>query len=435
MPESNGRSLPRPRLDPTAALMLGRQASPYHVLLGTTERRSPQWAVLGQAPGLDGKIVAIDLDRPSTVLLLGVQGSGKTTVLQLIAESSCMPIPGLNALPAPRCVVAFHYSLDPTERPELMAMGRLNAHASDGDRLRREYGAVPQGIEDLLVLVPGRRLAERRAECGPGVRVEALCLSLDQLSVMDIQTLLGVIGDEAPAMQALSLLLERRFASLTLEGLRQAIQGHRGLSDGERRVATLRLEILDRFLGTGVSVREHVRPGRLIIVDLRDATLSTVSAFRLLVVLVRVIGQVLDAEGIPIPKTIVFNEFHRYTDLPLLLAALETNVRLMRHYNTAVLIDAQTPSSIPAGILSLSSLIICTRLVSPVDLRVLATANHAFAALGVHQTRGLLPGQGWCWSQDCFEALPTQQPIRIDFRPPVSSLGGRTATAVKRRQP
>ena len=75
---------------------------------------------------------------------------------------------------------------------------------------------------------------------------------------------------------------------------------------------------LHRRLGTA---DRHIRPGRLIIVDLRDEFIEKDEALGLFVVLMQLFAEAR-VDGGHFNKLVVFDEAHKYIDSPDLVAGL-----------------------------------------------------------------------------------------------------------------
>jgi len=125
-----------------------------------------------------------------------------------------------------------------------------------------------------------------------------------------------------------------------------------------------------------------IRPGRLVIVDLRDEFMEKDQALRLFVVLLELFAEVT-FEGRKFNKLVVFDEAHKYIESPDLVAGLVEVVREMRHKGTSIMVASQDPPSLPVQLIELSSQIILHKFNSPAWLKHIQKAN---AALG-----GLIP--------------------------------------------
>src|SRR5262249_6804648 len=144
----------------------GAHLEPAHdIILGVTQR-SPQYGLLGDAAG---RKIALDLNQTHTISLFGVQGGGKSYTLGSIIEMACMPIAGVNVLPHPLAAVIFHYSSTLDYKPEFTSMVAPNTDDAQVRLLCDRFGAKPHGLEDVVILAPTAKVAERSREY-PGMK-------------------------------------------------------------------------------------------------------------------------------------------------------------------------------------------------------------------------------------------------------------------------
>src|SRR5437660_7137489 len=143
------------------------------------------------------------------------------------------------------------------------------------------------------------------------------------------------------------------------------------------RRARLRVDIDD-----SVRLKDEIRPGRLIIVDLRDEFIEKDEALGLFVVLLQLFADATD-KGKAFNKLVVFDEAHKYIESPDLVAGLIEVVREMRHKGTSIMVASQDPPSVPIAVIELSTQIILHRFNSPMWLRHVQKANAALGELSI----------------------------------------------------
>lgn len=412
---------------------LSGKGDAYHILLGKTKMVTDQWGIIGTAPRQRDAVMAIDLDTILTILLLGVQGSGKSYTLQLLMEMGLIPLPGVNKLVQPLASIYFYWQDEQNLKPEAVAMGRPNPVAEQVAALRSQWGASPKGVEDVIVLVP-RLLVETRRREMPGVKVMPLEFSFRELSFPDIQTLMGAVSDqESDYIQAINLILESytdKPEQLNLETLRAEI-AKQPLDEQDIRRANLRIKFLSRFIAEDPAWRlgSVVAPGRLVVVDLRSPNLTEAAAFRLIIALLHLLGQVRMPNGKNIPKQVIFDEFHQYCGDAALVKQLIKNVRLMRHYSTSCIFASQDPILVPLPIIEFASIIFANRIISPRHKAHLATANDAFSRISITDLDELRTGLAWVWARDMSDAELSKAPQLVRLRTSASEPGGATKTA------
>lgn len=401
--------------------------TPYHILVGRYQRTSPQWSMLGRAPTMDGKIIALDQDNCNAILLCGVQGGGKSYTQQLMLEGPVMPIPGINQLVSPVCTVYFFWTDEGAYAPEALTMRFPNQNQTQIDRLRDTWGASPAGVP-YMTMVTTPRMRDIRAKEYPGVNVIAAKCGLQELSFLDWQCLMGAINDDSDYMYTVNLALEKHFGpDITLRKVRDEILAS-SLAISEKNRAMVRLDFMERFVSDDACIADVIKPGHMVIVDLRDPTLTDTNAFRLLVVLQRIFSHATLPNGNLCPKVIAFDEFHIFQD-NFLLKALEKNVRMMRHQGASYIFASQDPLSIRSPFITLSSVIICNRIIAPDWLKHFRSCNAAFENITIGDLAKLETGQGYIWARQASESKLIEAPFRIDLRVAVTHPGGATVTA------
>jgi DNA phosphorothioation-dependent restriction protein DptH len=142
------------------------------ILLGSTEV-TPQFGLLGRFANAR---VAVDLTGCNTISLFGVQGFGKSYTLGVIAEMGAQAMSGINELTTPLATVLFHYHKSDAYEPEFLAATDPNNKTREIEKLLAEYQARPEGLRDLLLLVPEGKLEQRRKGRIQGLG-EYLCTS------------------------------------------------------------------------------------------------------------------------------------------------------------------------------------------------------------------------------------------------------------------
>jgi DNA helicase HerA-like ATPase len=172
-----------------------------------------------------------------------------------------------------------------------------------------------------------------------------------------------------------------------------------------------------------------MRPGRTIIVDLRDEWIEKQEALELFVVMMRIFSaQKLD--GQEFNKLLVFDEAHKYMTESELIGQVVETIREMRHHATSIVIASQDPLSVPRVVIELSTVLMLHRMTSPQWLKHLKTAIIALEGLDDGQLSALAPGEALVWAQRSTEKRFSQKPQKITIRPRVTQHGGGTKTAV-----
>jgi hypothetical protein len=283
------------------------------------------------------------------------------------------------------------------------------------------------------LLIPADKLAERQEEF-PGLEVYPLQFAAAELQTSHWRFLMGAVGNQATYIRQLNRIMRGLRHNLTLEGLRQGIH-EANLPEHLKDMARIRLDLAAAYINKdNMQLKTLIRPGRLIIVDLRDEFIEKDEALGLFVVLLQLFADAkyLDAEGTewPFNKLVVFDEAHKYIESPDLVAGLIEVVREMRHKGTSIMVASQDPPSVPVPLIELSSQIILHKFNSPAWLKHIQKANAALGGLTPEKMAHLRPGEAYIWSSKATDEAFTTGTVKMRLRPRVTQHGGGTKTAV-----
>ena len=420
-PDKTTESIPVPEAEKPE----GELVPEYDSILGVTSA-SPQFGLLGET---SGRKVALDLNQTHTLSLFGVQGGGKSYTLGSIVEMACMAVPGVNVLPHPLASVIFHYSSTLDFTPEFTSMVTPNGVEAEVDSLRAQYGAAPQALRDMVILTPAAKVEERRAEY-PGISVMPIAFSASELKAAHWKFLMGAVGSQSMYIRQLALIMKRLRGEITLDALRGGVQ-ESGLSDSLKELALLRLDFAGEYIDEAHRLTDILRPGRLVIVDLRDELIEKDEALGLFVVLLQMFADTTH-QGRRFNKLVVFDEAHKYIGSPDLVAGLVEVVREMRHKGTTVMVASQDPPSVPTSLIELSTQIVLHKFNSPTWLKHIQKANSALDALTPAKLASLGPGEAFVWSSRATDDVFVRDAVKVRCRPRVTQHGGGTKTAVGR---
>jgi len=393
------------------------------VLLGTT-KSSPQFGLLGEVAG---RKVGLDLNETHTISLFGVQGGGKSYTLGSILEMACLPAAGINELPNPLAAVVFHYSDSQDYAPEFTSMIHANGDADQQAALAARYGAVPAALSDIVLLTPVDKVDERRTEY-PGINVQPLAFASIELQAAHWRFLMGAVGNQSTYLRQLGRIMKANRNNLTLDVLRREVDTS-ALTDSLKQLAHQRLDLAAEYIDDSVRLKELIKPGRLIIVDLRDEFIEKDEALGLFVVLMQLLA---DAQynGAQFNKLFVFDEAHKYIDSPDLVKELIDSVRIMRHKGMSIMVASQDPPSVPVSLIDLSDQLILHKCTSPAWLKHLQKANSSLATLSAADLANLAPGEAFVWSGKATDESFMRNAVKVHCRPRITQHGGATRTAV-----
>jgi DNA phosphorothioation-dependent restriction protein DptH len=395
----------------------------YDVMLGAVGS-SPQFGLIGE---YSGRKVALDLNQTHTISLFGVQGGGKSYTLGAIAEMASLQIPSINVLPRPLATVIFHYSPTMDYKPEFTSMVSPNSDEGQLTVLRERYGAAPTALSDVLLLVPPDKLEERRAEYR-GIEVLPLQFSAKELKASHWKFLMGAVGSQATYIRQVMRIMKGMRDDVSLEGLQVGIEAS-SIPDHLKELARMRLDFASDYIADGANISEAVRPGRLIIVDVRDEFIEKDEALGLFVVMLQIFADAKAGDN-SFNKLVVFDEAHKYIDSPDLVAGLVEVVREMRHKGVSIMVASQDPPSVPVSLIELSSQVILHKFNSPAWLKHIQKANAALANLTPERMAGLKAGEAFVWSSKATDDSFSQGAMKIRCRPRVTQHGGATRIAV-----
>jgi hypothetical protein len=396
----------------------------FDVMLGATGS-TPQYGLLGE---VSGRKVALDLNQTHTISLFGVQGGGKSYTLGSVAEMASLAIPGINCLPEPLSTVIFHYSPTMDYKPEFTSMVRANTVDDQVRVLKEMYGAEPKALADVVMLVPADKINERRAEY-PDVQVLPLQFSSSELKASHWKFLMGAVGNQATYIRQIMRIMKSMRDDISLEGLRAGVDAS-SVPDHLKELARARLDLASDYINDATSLTEVVKPGRLVIVDLRDEFIEKDEALGLFVVLLQLFADAR-IDGRAFNKLVVFDEAHKYIESPDLVAGLIEVVREMRHKGVSIMVASQDPPSVPVSLIELSSQIIMHKFNSPAWLKHIQKANAALGNLTPERMAQLKAGEAYIWSSKATDESFSKGAVKLRFRPRVTQHGGATRVAVK----
>jgi hypothetical protein len=393
------------------------------VLVGASELTS-QYGILGR---FGSAAVAIDLNGCNTISLFGVQGFGKSYTLGVISEMATKAVAGINVLPAPLATVIFHYHKSDAYEPEYASAVLPNHKARELELLRTEYGANPVGLDDVVLLTPEAKLEQRTREF-PSITVLPIKFSSGELGAESWKFLLGAYGNDSLYVRQMVQIMRQHRGGLTLDVFRQAIASS-GLPAASRNLAETRITFAEPYIDDNASLSGLLRPGRTVIVDLRDEWIEKDEALGLFVVMLRIFAASRYQER-EFNKLVVFDEAHKYITESDLIGQVVETIREMRHQATSVVIASQDPLSVPRAVVELTSILLLHRMTSPAWLKHLKGAISALEGVTDGHVAGLKPGEALLWAQRATDPRFSQRPQKIAIRPRFTQHGGGTKTAV-----
>jgi DNA phosphorothioation-dependent restriction protein DptH len=401
----------------------------YDILIGKSSP-SNQYGILGETP--HGKKIAIDLSETNTISLFGVQGGGKSYTIGTISEMVLKQFKNLNKLPAPLAGVIFHYSESMDYEPEFTSMIYSNDKESELKKLKERYGANPDNIEDVIILTPKDKIEERQAEY-PSINVLPIAFNSKELNVQDWLFVLGAVGNDSAYIKQLKAIMKDHRKNINISGIAESVETSELLSNSQKALARQKLSFAREYIDDDFVLRDTLKPGRLIIVDLRDEFIVKDEALGLFVIMLNIFSSVKNINDTHFNKFIVFDEAHKYMDNKDLTGNIVTAIREMRHKGVSIMIASQDPPSLPNEIIELSSIVLLHKFNSPQWLKHIQKSITQLSSLVANDMSSLAPGEGFLWATKATDKGITTKPIKISTRPRVTKHGGGTIQATGER--
>ncbi|MFL0147984.1 ATP-binding protein [Tenacibaculum maritimum] len=397
----------------------------YDILIGKTSP-SNQFGILGES--ILQKKIAIDLSETNTISLFGVQGGGKSYTIGTISEMVLKQFSNINQLPSPLAGVIFHYSESMDYEPEFTSMILANDKENELAKLKARYGAEPDNIEDVIILTPKDKIEERKAEY-PSIKVLPIAFNSKELNVQDWMFILGAIGNDSTYIRQLKAIMKEHRSNITIEALAESVEASELLSNSQKALARQKLSFAREYVDDGFMMRDVLKPGRLIVVDLRDEFIVKDEALGLFVIMLNIFSAVKNVNGLHFNKFIVFDEAHKYMDNKDLTGNIVTAIREMRHKGVSIMIASQDPPSLPNEIIELSSVVLLHKFNSPQWLKHIQKSITQLSTLTPADMSALTPGEGFLWATKATEKSISAKPVKVSTRPRVTKHGGGTIQA------
>lgn len=412
-------------LTETETIKEDEQTCPHPTIFLGDHVISNQYGIIGKLAA-NGDSIGIDLDGTLTISLFGVQGSGKSYTVGSILEIATRHFTNANCLPAPLGSVVFHYSRSDAYEPEFTSIREPNQNDREVERLRAEYGIEPEGIEDVVIITPVDRVEDRKRDF-PSFEVLPLQFSTDELNVEDWQFLMNSEGNSAMYLRQLKSVLRVYRKNLTLSNIRRGIE-EEDFDDRSRKLLERRLGFVEDYINDRVRIGTTLKPGRVVIVDIRDEFIEENEALGLFMVLLRIFSDVR-FEGGFFNKMIVFDEAHKYMNDQALMKNVVEVIREMRHKGVSMIVASQNPPSVPNEIIELSNLVVLHKFNAPLWLKHIQKTLTSTAELTPAKLNQLKAGEAYIWSSKSTHSMFEKEPQKVLLRPRITQHGGATKKA------
>lgn len=304
-----------------------------------------------------------------------------------------------------------------------------NDEAGQLAKLKAEYGAEPNSVKDVVLLAPEAQVELRKAQY-PDLEVHSIGFDSGELSVRDWLFLLAAMGNDSAYIKELKQIMKACRHNMSLANIRSGVTN----SDTFlllKELGQYQIRLCREYITDGYKLQQYLRPGRLIIVDLRDEFIEKEEALGLFVVMLNIFSSVMTVDGKAFNKFIVFDEAHKYMNNKELVDSITTAIREMRHKGVSIMIASQDPMSLPTEIIELSSMVVMHRFSSPAWVKHVQKAITPLQTLTATEMAALGSGEAYLWANKATDKAITQRPIKISIRPRVTKHGGDTIQAVK----
>jgi hypothetical protein len=264
------------------------------------------------------------------------------------------------------------------------------------------------------------------------VKREDLLFNYNELDSSHWRLLVGAVGTPTLLMRVMNNIIrqhEHTGETLTAASIEAGILASR-LPQMDKDEVVERLAIARNYVHDGRSLKSLMKPGRIIVVDMRDRTLFPEEAFAIMVVALQVLSSAMDGDR-PMQKLCIFDEAHTYMtpEAAGLIDVVLDQIRTRRHRALSLGIASQDPITFPQRIIELSDFQMLFGFDSPAWLRRVQEVSTPFGRIEPHVIGGLKIGEALAWSARASEECYTKEPVRIKIRPLVTAPGGSTITA------
>ena len=279
------------------------------------------------------------------------------------------------------------------------------------------------------MLAPEDKVEERQEEY-PSIQVLPIKFHSKDLNVQDWMFLLKAVGNDSTYITQLKAIMRANRKNLNIEDLKESVESSSLLSTSQKSLAMQRLSFAEEYIDDTMRLGEILRPGRLIIVDLRDEFIEKDDALGLFVIMLNIFSGVKVYKGKSFNKFIVFDEAHKYMNNKDLTSTIVTAIREMRHKGVSMMIASQDPMSLPTDIIELSSVMLLHRFNSPQWVKHVQHSITQLQNLTASDMASLGTGEAYLWATKATDKGVTNRPVKIMTRPRVTKHGGDTIKAI-----
>jgi hypothetical protein len=391
------------------------------ILIGSKNYEDQDRGLLGFTVN-DGKKVELDMfvgkkqneERAHTISVFGRPKYGKSYTLGVILEMALVPKAGIRSGPA-LPVVIFHYDKNTAYKPEFANAIYPTSVKQDAEFLEA-LGAKPEGVRDAVILVPPWRTKERTAEFS-GIKVCPLTFATQELGLSEWKLLMGVPSSDTLYVNQIEQLLREldKTGCFNLKRIHDGVENSSMSSQG-KNLALQRLKVASEWVQENTKLQSQLKPGRLIILDIRDDMIDAEDAMRLCLICLGLFQRVQTEENLPMPKLVVLDEAHKYVQKEF-ANEIVTVVNQMRHTFTTVVIASQNPDSIPSDVMEKSSVVILHQITSPNQMKYVKKAVEGLSSVPDRAVASLKKGEAIIWAAESTDPRVSEKGVKVKIRP------------------
>eukprot|EP00474_Spongospora_subterranea_P008489 CRZ08947.1 hypothetical protein [Spongospora subterranea] len=315
--------------------------------------------LLGMTP--DSAPIFLNTSVPFTAIAVGVQGSGKSHSLSVIMESCLINYPPVIRAHKPCAALVFHYDTDQANYCEVAFLTFRSKMMPD----------LPV-VKELVILVSPAFFTQRSKfyRDWPNCTVRPLLFRWRDLTAGILLALMQVDMDKSPPLYLGALLdllrkLQKKNEYPTFQSFKNQLSSLE-FTPAQLAPLTLRLQLIESLLSEStenvdlyksVDLEHIIKSGTVVICDMTDPMMTAGEARGIFEVVLEKFRTLPTTCG----KLAVFDEAHKYMKSEGNDRLSETIIELsrqMRHHGMRIVVSSQSPATIPAELIELSSICI-----------------------------------------------------------------------------
>ena len=192
------------------------------------------------------------------------------------------------------------------------------------------------------------------------------------------------------------------------------------MTEDVKDISLQRLADFEAYISDTDAVGGLLKPGRLIIVDLRDEFMDEDEAMCLFLSMMDVFAAVKDDDGSPLGKLMVFDEAHKLLRKDGIVGAAASAFGDVRRKGVSVVLASHDPAAMPLPLVELSSVVMLHRFSSPAWIAHLQKAITALHALSPADMDALATGEAFVWASRSSDVALSSSPAKVSVRPRLS---------------